>query len=267
MVSSRTALQLAIRNGTNMLSSETKWLVFSIICAVGVIQCGCDSTPQRKEADVAQAKSAQIETADKNGQVESAEKTGQVPDDAEDATSLFDGETLDGWDVIEFGGEGDVEVVDGAIQMMSGDPLTGICIAEGTELPKANYEVSLEGMKLEGSDFFCAITFPVNDTFCTMVVGGWGGNLVGLSNLDGRDASENGTKVTRKFAKNQWYAIRIQVLQDRITAWIDDEKLIDESIVDREVSIRNDVITTTPLGITNFITVSALRNIKIRKLD
>jgi hypothetical protein len=122
-------------------------------------------------------------------------------------------------------------------------------------------------MKLEGSDFFCAITFPVNDTFCTMVVGGWGGNLVGLSNLDGRDASENGTKVTRKFAKNQWYAIRIQVLPDRITAWIDDEKLIDESIVDREVSIRNDVVTTTPLGITNFITVSSLRNIKIRKLD
>lgn len=181
--------------------------------------------------------------------------------------SLFDGKSLDGWETIEFGGEGDIEIVDGEIKMYKGDPLTGICVTEDVELPTANYEFSLEAVKHSGHDFFCAVTFPVNDTFCTMVVGGWGGNLVGLSNLDGQDASANQTKQMRKFIKGQWYAIRIQVLPDRITCWIDDEKLIDESIEGVEVSIRGDVITTTPLGITNFETSSSFRNIRIRKLD
>ena len=181
--------------------------------------------------------------------------------------SLFDGKSLDGWESIEFGGEGDILVADGEIQMLPGDPLTGICVIDGTELPTVNYEVSLKGVKRGGHDFFCGLTFPVKDNFCTLILGGWGGSLVGLSNLDGRDASENGTKVTRKFKKNQWYDIRVRVLPERITVWIDKEQVIDESIKDREVSIRNDVITTTPLGITNFITESAFKDIRIRLID
>lgn len=185
----------------------------------------------------------------------------------ENSVSLFDGKTLDGWESIEFGGEGDITVADGEIQMLPGDPLTGICVLGDTDLPTENYEISLKGVKRDGHDFFCGITFPVKDNFCTLIVGGWGGGLVGLSNLDGRDASENGTKVTRKFEKNRWYAIRVKVLPERIVVWIDDEKLIDESTVGREVSIRNDVISTTPLGITNFQTESAFKDITIRTLD
>jgi hypothetical protein len=180
---------------------------------------------------------------------------------------LFDGKTLDGWEKIQFGGEGDIEVVEGEIRMQFGDPLTGICVPEDADIPKTNYEVSLKAMKRDGNDFFCGLTFPVNDSFCTLVVGGWAGTLVGLSNLDGVDASDNGTRVIRKFEKNRWYSIRVRVVPDRITAWIDDEKLIDESIKGREVSIRNDVITTTPLGITSFITEAALKDIAIKTLD
>ena len=90
---------------------------------------------------------------------------------------------------------------------------------------------------------------------------------MGLSNLDGQDASSNHTRVMRKFEKDRWYAIRIQVLPDRITAWIDDEKLVDESIEGVEVSIRGDIIGTTPLGITSFQTYSSIRNIKLRKMN
>lgn len=181
--------------------------------------------------------------------------------------SLFDGKSLQGWESIEFGGEGDIQVADGEIQMLPGDPLTGICVVDGTDLPKENYEITLKGVKRDGHDFFCGLTFPVKDNFCTLILGGWGGSLVGLSNLDGRDASENGTKVTRKFKKNQWYDIRVRVVPEKITVWIDKEKVIDESIKDREVSIRNDVISTTPLGITNFITESAFKDIKLRLID
>ena len=181
--------------------------------------------------------------------------------------SLFDGKTLENWEEIQFGGEGEIEITEGAIHMESGDPLTGIRVVEDLPLPKTNYELAFESIKYEGDDFFAAATFPVGDSFCTLVVGGWGGTLVGLSNLDGEDASENATKQRRKFEPNQWYAIRVRVVPDKITAWIDDEKVIDQSIKGVKVSIRNDVIATTPLGITSFMTVSGLRNIRILSLD
>ena len=180
---------------------------------------------------------------------------------------LFDGKSLAGWEKIEFGGEGDIEVVDGEIRMESGDPLTGIALSDDVEIPRTNYEISLQAKKREGNDFFCGLTFPVGQTHCSMIVGGWAGSLVGLSNLDGQDASDNGTRVIRKFEKDQWYTIRVRVTPERITCWIDDEQFIDESIVGREVSIRNDVITTTPIGICNFQTPNSIREIVVRELE
>lgn len=249
-----------------MHGSVGRFLVWAFLFGFVAMSIGCES-PQQEQQKQSQSDATNSKSKETAGQG-SADPKNQTEVAAEDnSVSMFDGKTIDGWETIEFGGEGDVEVVDGEIRMYDGDPLSGICVIEGTELPTANYEFSLEAMKLEGHDFFCAVTFPVNDTFCTMVVGGWGGNLVGLSNLDGQDASSNQTKLMRKFEKDQWYAIRIQVLPDRITAWIDDEKLIDESIEGVEVSIRGDVSITTPLGITNFETSSSFRNIKMRKLD
>ena len=49
------------------------------------------------------------------------------------------------------------------------------------EVPTNNYEISLEAMRVEGSDFFCALTFPVGNDPCSFIVGGWGGGVVGLS--------------------------------------------------------------------------------------
>ena len=41
---------------------------------------------------------------------------------------LFNGKSLDGWKVTDFGGEGEVSVEDGQIIMRMGQPLTGITI-------------------------------------------------------------------------------------------------------------------------------------------
>ena len=49
------------------------------------------------------------------------------------------------------------------------------------EIPKINYEVALDAMRVSGSDFFCGLTVPVNDSFCSLIVGGWGGGLGGVS--------------------------------------------------------------------------------------
>jgi len=104
-------------------------------------------------------------------------------------TLLFDGETLNGWKITQFGPQGPVEISKGKIILGMGDGCTGITWKK--YFPVMNYEVSLEAMKISGNDFFCGMTFPIHDDYCSLIVGGWGGAVVGLSTIDGVDASEN----------------------------------------------------------------------------
>jgi hypothetical protein len=179
--------------------------------------------------------------------------------------SLFDGKTIDGWRETEFGGEGDVYVENGSIILGFGAPLTGITY-KGSP-PTTDYEIRLEAMRVEGSDFFCGLTFPVADSHCSFIVGGWGGGVIGLSSLDGEDASENETTNYMKFEKKKWYKIRVRVTPDMIDAWIDDYQFVDSEITDRTVSIRPEVDLSRPLGIATFDTQAAIRNIQLRLLS
>ncbi|MFV1967016.1 MAG: DUF1080 domain-containing protein [Pirellulaceae bacterium] len=179
--------------------------------------------------------------------------------------SLFDGKTLKGWKITQFGGEGAVEVEDGAITMDFGSYLTGITY-EG-DLPTTNYELALEAKRVDGIDFFCATTIPVDKSHCTLIVGGWAGAVVGLSNLDGQDASQNETTTYMAFKTDRWYRIRIRVRPDRIQAWIDDKQVVDVDIRQRRMDTRPEVDLSKPLGIAAWETRSALRRIRIRKLD
>jgi len=179
---------------------------------------------------------------------------------------LFDGATLEGWKVIGYAGAGEVEVDDGSIVLGMGAMLTGV--THTNPLPKINYEVTLKAMKIDGSDFFCGLTFPVNDAFCTLIAGGWGGGLVGLSSLDNYDASENETSTFRSFEKKRWYSFRLRVTQSKIEAWLDGDPLIDVSIVDRKISLRpGDIEMSVPFGISAWLTRAALRDIRLRTLD
>jgi hypothetical protein len=179
---------------------------------------------------------------------------------------LFDGKTLAGWQVSKFGGEGDVHIENGSIILEMGSDMTGISVAEGTVLPKVDYEVSLEAMRLEGSDFFCGLTFPVGDHPCSFIVGGWGGSTVGLSSLNGSDASENETTKYENFDSDKWYKIRVRVTAKRIQAWIDEQMMADVEYAGMKISIRSEVDLSRPLGIANYATKSALRKIEVKKL-
>lgn len=184
--------------------------------------------------------------------------------------SLFDGDTLGDWKSIEFGGEGDVHVAfDGSLTLENGTPLTGVVWSgDKNELPTTNYEISLEAKKHYGDDFFCGLTVPVGDSFATVICGGWGGVVVGLSNIDGEDASINETSTTMTFENNRWYQLRVRVTDERITAWIDDDKVFDVPLANKSITLRPGPINQcTPLGIANFLTRSAFRNIKLRHLD
>lgn len=178
--------------------------------------------------------------------------------------SLFDGKTLGQWKITDFGGQGNVYVKDGSIVLEQGDYMTGITWTG--PLVRMNYEISLEAMRVTGSDFFCGLTFPVGDRPCTLILGGWGGRLCGLSSIDGFDASENETTTFIPFENGQWYNVFLRVTPDRIEAWLDNEEIVNLVTTNRDIDIRIEVELSQPLGIATWITSGAVRNIRLRKL-
>ncbi|HRF00169.1 MAG TPA: DUF1080 domain-containing protein [Pirellulaceae bacterium] len=178
--------------------------------------------------------------------------------------SLFDGQSLGDWKPTKFGGEGEVEVIDGQLVLHPGSPLTGVTWSG--EAPSGEYELTLEAKKTRGIDFFCGLTFPVGDEHCSLIVGGWAGSLVGLSCLDGNDAAHNDTKRYLTFEKDRWYRIKVRVTEQAIAAWIDDEQVIDQPRGNIEFSVRGEVLLSRPLGLCTFETEGVYRNLTWRPI-
>ena len=165
-----------------------------------------------------------------------------------------------------------MSVLNGTILLERGDTMTGI--AYTGKVPSADYEVAFEGKRVEGSDFFATATFPVGDTHCSFVLGGWGGTVVGLSTVDFYDAADNQTTRTATFKRDQWYRIRVRVTKQRIQCWIDDEKMVNlvykdpkDSSKNHKIGIRSECDLCRPLGICSWCTTGAVRTIRLRGLS
>jgi hypothetical protein len=180
-------------------------------------------------------------------------------------TSLFDGKTLKNWKSSNFGGEGKVSVEEGMIVLNQGSDMTGITWT-GDALPKMNYEVSVMAQRIEGNDFFCGMTFEINDDPCSLIIGGWGGGIVGISSLDGLDAANNETARYESFEPGQWYKIRLRVTEAGLMAWIDNKQVVSVATKGKKISIRSEVEASRPFGISTYATMAGLKEIKIRKL-
>ena len=147
-----------------------------------------------------------------------------------------------------------------------GNDLTGIQWVATNSLPRNEYEIELDAMREEGSDFFCGLTFPVGKNCCTLICGGWGGTVVGISSINNMDASENETTKMMSFDKNRWYHIRIRVADSKIECWIDKEQMVDVALEDKKIDMRpGELEDQKPMGIACWQTATALRNIKLRK--
>jgi len=174
--------------------------------------------------------------------------------------SLFDGKTLGQWKITDFGGQGEVYVKDGSMFLEMGNDLTGVTWAG--PVVKMNYEISLEAMRVTGSDFFCGLTFPVDANCCSLILGGWGGSVCGISSLDYYDAANNETTRIIDFEKGRWYKVRLRVTPGKIEAWVDEEKIVDVKIAGRIIDTRIEVELSKPLGIATWQTTGAIRNIQ-----
>jgi hypothetical protein len=181
----------------------------------------------------------------------------------QDSCSMFNGMTLDGWEITNFGPQGPVYVSGGEIILGMGDGCTGITWEK--EFPEINYKVTLEAKRVNGNDFFCGMTFPVGKDPCTLIVGGWGGTVVGLSSINDKDASENETTRLMEFEKDRWYRICLIVKEDSIKALIDDKPVINFKKGNKNLSIRPEVTLSRPFGIASWNTTAALRDIRVEK--
>jgi hypothetical protein len=182
---------------------------------------------------------------------------------------LFDGKSLNDWEMVDMGGSGEVTLEGGQLIINQGDSLSGAVYKKVEELPLINYEITLQAKRLQGVDFFCGLTFPVGDLkkCATLVCGGWGGSVTGISSIDDMDASSNATGTYQRYEDNKWYSFRLRVTTENISAWLDDKQIVDQDIKDRKVSLREGPIDAyMPLSITTFNTMAAIKNVRMKAL-
>ena len=184
---------------------------------------------------------------------------------------LFDGKSLSGWKRTEFTGGGEVRVERAfrggppAVVVDAGPSLSGFHWTQ--QVPRTNYEIALEAMRLDGHDFVLGLTFPVGESHASLILGGWGGGTVGISSIDDKDASENATTRIMAFTKDRWYRVRVRVTPEKIQAWIDDRSIVDQEITGRRISLRpGEIKLSVPLGLATYETSAAYRNIRLREL-
>jgi hypothetical protein len=168
------------------------------------------------------------------------------------------------WAKSDFHRPGKIHMDKDVLYLGTGDDMTGITW-QGP-LVKTNYELSLDAMRVEGEDFFCGLTFPVGEDSCSLILGGWGGSIVGLSSIDSEDAANNATTTTIKFVKGQWYHVRVRVYGEKIEAWLDESKIVDVVTTGHQIGIRWEIEPTVPLGIATWRTTGAVRKMEMKAL-
>lgn len=168
------------------------------------------------------------------------------------------------WRPFQFGGDGIHRVAEQDLVLEPGAPLTG-----GTfdvMLPKERYELQFEAQRLSGIDFFCGLTFPTERGELTLVLGGWGGTVCGLSSLDGSDASDNETRTLRHFPNAREVEVRIRVDGDEVGVWLDGAPFLSAHLAGKQVAVRAEVEPCRPFGFCCYLVTAKLSRVRWRPL-
>ena len=189
-----------------------------------------------------------------------------MQDDPEGWESLFDGETLTGWEIVRYVGAGEPCVENGVLKLpaASAGVMTGVRWV-GKPIPTNNYVIYYEARRVAGNDIFAALTFPYKDTYASLIFGGWGGIVNGLSSVDGFDASENETTQHFSFRDNQWFPVQLRVTTDSIRATVGIEQVVDMATAGKDIHLRDEILDTG-LTLWTYLTTGEIRNLRIKRL-
>jgi hypothetical protein len=182
-----------------------------------------------------------------------------------DTKALLEANSLNGWAPTDFFKPGQVSIKNSTLSLGKGKPMTGVTTTL-RDLPKTNFEIAYEARRLDGDDFFAALTFPVEDGFLTFVNGGWSGNITGLSSIDGSDASENETGKPYTFENETWYRFRVSVKGQQVICTINDKVIIDFDGIGRSLKTRVESRPSEPLGLACYDCSSEVRRMTLKKL-
>ncbi len=197
------------------------------------------------------------------GGLAAAEQRGEV--------ALFDGKNIDDWEMVDIGASGYVELDedDEVMVIRQGDSLSGAIYKKAADLSFERYEITLETRRTAGVDFFCGLTFPIGslETCATLILGGWGGSVTGISSIDGLDASNNATGSYQRYEDDKWYVVRLRVTPENLSAWVDGKQVVDIDIAGRKIGLRAGPIESyAPLSLTTYNTEAEFRRVKFTPL-
>jgi hypothetical protein len=187
--------------------------------------------------------------------------------------ALLEGTLQTHWVASGIPEEGPVSIASGLLRIDAGLPMSGVRFSgdwQALGLPWIDYALTFEARRVEGQDFFATCTFPVGsaDRCVSLVIGGWGGGLVGISSIDHLDASENSTRAEKHFENGQWYRVRIEVREDDLQVWINDAPMVNTSIKGRRLALRSgDIDRCTPLGFATWRTTGEIRSVTVARLS
>jgi hypothetical protein len=185
---------------------------------------------------------------------------------------LFDGETLNGWRGVSAGTfrkHGEVDVARGCIILGRGRPATGIACTRN--IPRENYELTLEAMRQKHGEELCSMVFPLGASRCQLVIGGWarrpGEGKIGLGLVDGHGGGDNMTTRAFPVENGRWYKIHLAVTASSVAVSVNGVRQIDFPWKQHKLSLTGShQIIPTPLAILTWNVSTAFRNVAIRSL-
>ena len=185
--------------------------------------------------------------------------------------SLLSAQWLSKWTTPMVPEAGRVVVNESSIRLDSGAPMTVVRFDALSELGLnlAHYEVTFEARRVEGTDFFAALTFPVGsqDRCLSFINGGWGGGTTGFSNIDHTPASDNLTASLQRYVLGQWHAFRVLVSPEEILVTLDGRSIIRTAVQGHHFGLRpGDIELCAPFGFASYETTGEIRAISIRSL-
>lgn len=181
---------------------------------------------------------------------------------------LLQGDWLTRWERCAMLEPGETKIEPGLLTLGKGAPMTCLRLRDGTAeklLPATHYRLTWQARRMTGRDFFCGLTFPVNEKreCLSLIVGGWGGKRVGVSSLDDQDASQNETGSDQTFTDGTWYRFVMEVRPERLRVWLDDRVVINVSLRDRRIGLKpGEIEACAPFGIATYATTGEIRDLQ-----